>query len=86
MVCITYNMITITRKLYLNQLTQFHFSLDKKTWTIVDTKGALIKGRSGHTATYDSVSNTVFIFGGYASSAITEDNELLLFNVAEESW
>uniref|UniRef100_A0A7M5WL61 Laminin EGF-like domain-containing protein n=2 Tax=Clytia hemisphaerica TaxID=252671 RepID=A0A7M5WL61_9CNID len=69
-----------------NRVQKLNLSQNKKTWTIVDTKGALIKGRSGHTATYDSVSNTVFIFGGYASSAITEDNELLLFNVAEESW
>ena len=52
----------------------------------MNAKGALIKGRSGHTATYDSVSNTVFIFGGYASSALVGDDELLLFNVADESW
>ena len=57
----------------------------KKTWTTIKAKGAIITGRTGHSATYDQVTNKVFIFGGFTAK-YTIDSDLFIFDVAEETW
>ena len=35
-------------------------------WKLVNTKGALVTGTFGHSATYDRAKDLVFVYGGYA--------------------
>jgi len=59
-------------------------NLDSMEWSIVDTTGAKLKGRFGHSANYDRQTDIVFVFGGYIVRHLTAD--LLLFHVSESKW
>ena len=59
----------------------------KKTWETIIPKGAILKGRTGHSATYDKGTNKIFVFGGFTSAyAMITEFDLIIFDVAKESW
>ena len=53
-------------------------------WSLVATTGALVFGRYGHSATYDSKTNNVYIYGGYFGRNVT--SQLLVFHHPTASW
>ena len=61
----------------------FH-CLDTDSWSLVETKGAIVKGRFGHTATYDSKSGVVFVYGGFYHK--NPDGDLYMFHVDTKKW
>lgn len=54
----------------------------------METKGALVKGGFGHSASYDPVSREIFVFGGYhsyGSDSVLVDL-LYSYNPQYKSW
>ncbi|XP_054167519.1 attractin-like protein 1 [Oppia nitens] len=50
---------------YLNVVQEFNFST--RTWQIITTRGAIVKGGFGHSSVYDPMSKLIYVFGGYHS-------------------
>lgn len=75
---------------FVNKVQKFDLlNQVKKSWSEVETKGAIVNGRSGHSATYDHVTNTVYIIGGYilrSRNGFNVGQDLLMFKVADEKW
>lgn len=55
---------------------------------MVEHRGHVFPGRYGHSATYDQVTKSVYIVGGYAKikQSYLIVNDLLIFNVETEIW
>ncbi|XP_022918450.1 attractin-like protein 1 [Onthophagus taurus] len=51
---------------YLNNVQEYYFGT--REWHNVNTDGYPVKGGYGHTATYDSYSMMIYVYGGYISS------------------
>lgn len=50
---------------YMNIVQEYH--LTNRTWSVVQTHGALVKGGFGHSAAYDPDSKMIYVYGGYHS-------------------
>lgn len=59
-------------------------------WTIVNTTGAIVIGRYGHTTVYDDSTDSLFLFAGYHAGV--KDNtyaissKLYRLNVSSQVW
>ena len=63
---------------------KYTYFIDFEEWNVVQTNGALMKGRFGHSASYDHKTNIVFIYGGYVLGKLTSD--LLFYDVGKSKW
>ena len=60
-----------------------------RTWSIVNTTGALVKGRYGHSSVYDDTTGLILVHGGYQSqsfSAYLLSDALYAFNPNTSTW
>lgn len=60
------------------------FSDLEEQWRIVDTSGVSVRGRFGHSASYDYLTNAVYIYGGYTLGGLADD--LLIFGIGLNKW
>lgn len=64
--------------------------VDSGEWRLLNTSGAVVKGRYGHVSVYDDVTNSTFIYAGYHDG--TTDNTyqiskyLYKLNMADFRW
>lgn len=58
---------------YLNTVQEFNFAT--REWRILETYGYVVKGGFGHSASYDHLTQKVYVYGGIVSE--NESNQLL---------
>lgn len=58
---------------YLNTVQEYTFGT--REWKIVQTNGFPVKGGYGHTASYDLLTNKIYVYGGIVSES--ESNQLI---------
>lgn len=67
----------------------FIFNLTTSHWSILDTTGSGPIGIYGHSSVYHTISQTVYVFGGFrfqSNERIEMSNKLYALNVALKSW
>ncbi|CAH0395554.1 unnamed protein product [Bemisia tabaci] len=52
---------------FLNTVQDYHFGT--RNWTIVKTKGFIVKGGYGHSAAWDPISQKIYVYGGFVSES-----------------
>ena len=60
-----------------------------RTWSILNTTGALVKGRYGHSSVYDESTGLILVHGGYHSqtfSAYVLSDALYAFSPNTSAW
>merc|ERR550525_282610 len=50
---------------YLDTVQEYHFG--SREWAVVETSGYPIKGGYGHSAVLDTLTNKIYVYGGYVS-------------------
>jgi attractin len=64
-------------------------SPDTRTWSLVNTTGAIVKGGYGHSSIYDDTSGLIYVHGGYQSqsfSAYLLSDAMYAFNPNTSAW
>lgn len=61
---------------------------EEGTWTTVETRGAVVSGVYGHTATWDPITSLVYVHGGLLShdSASHVVPTLATYDPAKHKW
>lgn len=57
--------------MFLPSLTLVLFTVPfavKNTWSVLETRGALVQGGYGHSSVYDPQTHSIYIHGGYKAS------------------
>lgn len=52
---------------YLNTVQEYYFGT--REWEIIKTVGFPVKGGYGHSSAYDSLTNLIYVYGGYVSES-----------------
>ena len=69
------------------QSQEYHFG--NKEWSIVPTSGYPVRGGFGHSSVWDEITNRIYVFGGYVSTASTAaglSNDLYSFDPIVKKW
>uniref|UniRef100_A0A8D8ZS86 Attractin-like protein 1 n=1 Tax=Cacopsylla melanoneura TaxID=428564 RepID=A0A8D8ZS86_9HEMI len=72
---------------YLNTVQEYYFG--RREWTVVQTNGYPVKGGYGHSAAYDSLSQCIYVFGGFvseSSSGAALSNKFYKYNPDKKTW
>ena len=72
---------------YLNVVQEYDLNTDE--WHVVDTIGYPVRATYGHSSVYDSESNLVFVYGGYASESSLNQaatNRLYSYHTIDRKW
>ncbi|KAK3875518.1 hypothetical protein Pcinc_019616 [Petrolisthes cinctipes] len=71
---------------YLNTVQEYN--LEEGTWATVETRGAVVSGVYGHTATWDPITSMVYVHGGLLShdSASHVVPTLATYDPAKHKW
>ncbi|XP_012260217.2 attractin-like protein 1 isoform X2 [Athalia rosae] len=52
---------------YLNTVQEYYFGT--REWQVVETSGYPVKGGYGHSSSYDPLTNSIYVYGGYVSES-----------------
>lgn len=66
----------------------FHFVV-KNTWSVLDTRGALVQGGYGHSSVYDPITRSIYIHGGYKAFTANKyglAGDLYRYDVDKRMW
>jgi hypothetical protein len=66
---------------------EYHFG--NKEWSIVPTSGYPVRGGFGHSSVWDEITNRIYVYGGYVSTASTAaglSNDLYSFDPIVKKW
>uniref|UniRef100_A0A3B1J5R2 Attractin n=1 Tax=Astyanax mexicanus TaxID=7994 RepID=A0A3B1J5R2_ASTMX len=72
---------------YISQVQQYN--IVKNTWSVQETKGALVHGGYGHSSVYDPLTRFVYIHGGYKAFNSTKyglATDLYRYDVDRSMW
>ncbi len=72
---------------YLDTVQQYHFT--SKEWSILETSGYPVRGGFGHTSVWDDITNRIYVYGGYVSTASTAaqiTNDIYSFDPMQAKW
>lgn len=72
---------------YLNTVQEYNFVT--REWRIVDTKGFPVKGGYGHSASYDPLTEKIYVYGGIVSESESSQalsNRLFSYDPAVKTW
>ena len=72
---------------YLDTVQEYHFG--SKEWGVVETSGYPIKGGYGHSAVLDTLTNKIYVYGGYVShspSVAQLSSEVYAFDHLKAEW
>lgn len=65
------------------------YNLKSNTWVVPETKGAIPQGGYGHSSTYDSTSDSVYVHGGYKALPANKYglvDDLYRYDVNKRTW
>ena len=68
-------------------MQEYHFG--NKEWSIVPASGYPVKGGFGHSSVWDEITNRIYVFGGYVSTASTAaglSSDLYSFDPIVKKW
>ena len=68
-------------------MQEYHFG--NKEWSIVPASGYPVRGGFGHTSVFDEITNRIYVYGGYVSTASTAaglSNDLYSFDHIVKKW
>jgi attractin len=72
---------------YLNTVQEYNFGT--REWNIVQTRGYPVKGGYGHSATYDPMTEKIYVYGGIVSESDSTQmlsNKLYSYEPATRTW
>ncbi|EPY79185.1 attractin isoform 1 preproprotein [Camelus ferus] len=65
------------------------YDLDKNTWSILQTQGALVQGGYGHSSVYDQKTRALYVHGGYKAFSANKyrlADDLYRYDVDTQMW
>ncbi|XP_045384946.1 attractin isoform X5 [Lemur catta] len=65
------------------------YDLDKNTWSILQTQGALVQGGYGHSSVYDHKTRALYVHGGYKAFSANKyrlADDLYRYDVDTQMW
>ncbi|MBZ3891410.1 Attractin [Sciurus carolinensis] len=72
---------------YINNVQEY--DLDKNTWSILHTQGALVQGGYGHSSVYDHRTKALYVHGGYKAFSANKyrlADDLYRYDVDTQMW
>ncbi|XP_056327455.1 attractin [Danio aesculapii] len=72
---------------YISQVQQYN--IVKNTWSVLETRGALVQGGYGHSSVYDPQTRSIYIHGGYKAFTANKyglAGDLYRYDVDERKW
>uniref|UniRef100_A0A673IQF3 Attractin-like n=2 Tax=Cyprinidae TaxID=7953 RepID=A0A673IQF3_9TELE len=72
---------------YISQVQQYN--IVKNTWSVLETRGALVQGGYGHSSVYDPQTRSIYIHGGYKAFSANKyglAGDLYRYDVDKRMW
>uniref|UniRef100_A0A8C2KCC4 Attractin n=1 Tax=Cyprinus carpio TaxID=7962 RepID=A0A8C2KCC4_CYPCA len=72
---------------YISQVQQY--SIVENTWSVLETRGALVQGGYGHSSVYDPQTRSIYIHGGYKAFSANKyglAGDLYRYDVDKRMW
>ncbi|XP_073690226.1 attractin [Garra rufa] len=72
---------------YISQVQQYN--IVKNTWSVLETRGALVQGGYGHSSVYDPQTRSIYVHGGYKAFSANKyglAGDLYRYDVDKRMW